>query len=206
MSNLTPQLRELLERDHSKAHLLTILLDDANIYLTDAAHDITYGGVTYQSGILQGIPNFEVTGDVKVGDSTFTLNATNSDIAALFFHKQWINRHVVLHRVYFDLDMKTVGAINLWQGLLTNKGGDEESNSATLSLTAASAWADFKASRGRRTNHNSQQIYHPGDNGFIFAGTLQDKIDWGQKSKSGAAAYGGGGSRGSGFEAPQRQH
>ncbi len=202
MINLSNALRELLSREHVTAHLLRVDLDSASIYLTDAPHDITYGGITYQGGILQKVPSFNINGEVKVGDSTFTLNSVSSDITALFFQQPWINRPVSVHRLFLELDMTPVSAINVWQGLLTDKGGDESTTGADLVLTAASVWADFSAERGRRTNHNSQQIHFPGDNGFEFCGTVQNNLDWGQKSKSSSSS--GGGSRGGGTTASPR--
>lgn len=205
MIELSVELANLLEREHITAHLLTIYLDNSPIYLTDAPHDVTYAGTTYQGGLLERVPNFEINGEIKVGESSFVLSAVNSELTALFLQAPWLNRKVELRRAYFKPDFTLVGAMQIWQGLLTARNGVESSNKATMTLKAASVWADFAASRGRRTNHESQQIHHPGDRGFEFCGVVQSDLDWGQKSLSGSGPVGGGGgSRGGGERQYQR--
>ena len=192
MIELSAQFTDLLEREHYFAHFLRIEFDDVTLYLTDAPHDITHGGVVYQSGFWHKAPAFDVNGEVRVGQTTFNLTDVTTEITALLFQNKWLNRQVVVERAYFELDWSPVATIELWRGLLNENGGDISPTSAKQNLKAASQWADYSASRGRRTNSKSQQIFFPTDKGFDFCGQVQNDIDWGQKSKSSGTASGGG--------------
>lgn len=192
MIELRENLAELLTREFRLAHLVTIELDEVSIYLTDAGHDVTYGGVVYQSGMLRKVPAIEVNGEVRVGEVSLQLSAVTGETTALFYQHGWMNRKLTIQRAYFEPDMTAVGAVKLYEGFLTGKSGEESLEKASLTLKVASVWADFSAVRGRRTNLKSQQMHHPDDFGFEFCGTVQLDMDWGQKSKSTPSNSGGG--------------
>ena len=184
MLDLSPELEQLLAGPYKKAGLVQIEFEDVTVHLTDAAHDIEYGGVVYRSGFLSKLPNFNTNGEVKVGDVSFTLNTANNALTAIGFQRKWINRPITFSRAYFKNDMTLVAVLVRWRGLLSDKDGQETTSKGIQNLKAASVWADFEARRGRRTNHQSQQIHHPGDRGFEFSGRVVSNLDWGQKNKS----------------------
>jgi hypothetical protein len=51
---------------------------------------------------------------------------------------------------------------------------------SNVTITAASHWSDFNKKSGRRTNHNSQQIFFNGDKGFEFAPKIMRDLKWGK--------------------------
>jgi len=50
-----------------------------------------------------------------------------------------------------------------------------------LTVEIASHWKDFEKENGRRTNHNTQQLYFDGDLGFEFAAKTIKDLKWGRE-------------------------
>ncbi|GEK08944.1 hypothetical protein [Pseudoalteromonas peptidolytica] len=179
MLNLTSAQKALLAGEHSYANLLTIKLSSGFLRFTDAPHDIEFGA-KYLSGIWIKCPSFQVDGKPKINEVNFKLSAVSPEVHAVFFNQSWLNRKVSVQRIFFNQEMTVQLALQLWEGLLINRDGSESINEASIELSAASIWADFKAARGRRTNEASQQLFFPNDKGFEFSGLVRKDIPWGK--------------------------
>ncbi len=188
MINLPAALISALTGAHHQVTLLTLHLDDAPLYFTDRDADVVYGGVTYRAGVFFDPSEIEYTAEPKVNEITLRLDASQADIHALFMHAKWLNRKVSVAHAYYSVDAELLGVITVWSGLLVGKSGDEQLERASLSLKAASIWADFSATRGRKTNQASQKIHYPNDNGFEYSGRIISDVPWGRAGQSGAAA------------------
>ena len=186
MIKLSPALLHTLQQPHERCTLLSIELDQTSLHFTASASDVNYGGIRYVAGVFYDAPAIEYSAEPKVNELTLKLDATQQDVSAVFMHANWLNRKVKLLRAYF-VDGMLIDVFPVWSGLITGKSGDESPTRATLPLKAASIWADFSASRGRKTNQASQQIYFPNDKGFEFSGRLINDIPWGRKGAVGAA-------------------
>ncbi|WP_149983272.1 hypothetical protein [Pseudoalteromonas rhizosphaerae] len=191
MINLNPQLKALLQQPHETALLLTIHFTTP-LHLTNCGASLTYGGAEYVSGFWSGNGvSIEQQGSPKIGEVPITLTATDSAITALFFTENWLNIPVTIKKAWFNNQGKVAGAATLFKGNLVDKGGEESTNAAKLTLKAASVWADFEAARGRKTNLKSQQIYYPTDMGLEFSGTVITDIPWGREGSTPAITSSG---------------
>jgi hypothetical protein len=192
MINLSPALLTALREPHYQVSLLTLHLDDGALYFTDREQAVQYGGATYLAGVFFDPPEIEYTAEPKVNEITLRLDAAQADIHALFMHAKWLNRQVSLAHAYYNQSGDLLDVITVWSGLIVGKSGDEALDRATLSLKAASIWADFSATRGRKTNQASQQIHYPNDKGFEYSGRIISDVPWGRAGQTGAAATGAG--------------
>jgi len=75
-----------------------------------------------------------------------------------------------------------VGApILIFDGILTGYAIEDTEEESKVTVQMASHWKDFEKENGRRTNHNSQQLYFAGDEGFEFAPKSIKDLKWGRK-------------------------
>ena len=192
MINLPAELVAILSAPHTTAQLLNIELD-TDLNLTNAGAHLTYGGAEYRAGFWQAKASIQQQSSPKIGEISIDLNSVDSAITALFFTSNWLNAPVTISKVWFNAENQPVYKNIIWRGLLTGKTGEEDKNTAKITLKAASIWADFEAARGRKTNLKSQQIHYPTDMGLEFSGTVITDIPWGRKGSSPLAASGGGG-------------
>lgn len=194
MINLPQALIDILSKPHTTAQFLTIELD-TDLNLTNAGAHIIYGGVEYRAGFWQATASIKQQSSPKIGEVSLNLHTVDSAITALFFTSNWLNAPVTISKVWFNEQNQPIYKITTWRGLLTGKSGEEDTNDAKMTLKAASIWADFEASRGRKTNLKSQQIHYPDDMGLEFSGTVITNIPWGRAGTSPLSSGGAGANR-----------
>lgn len=75
-----------------------------------------------------------------------------------------------------------VDPILMIDGLMDNPfvDDDPDSGKSIIGVTIVNHWADARRVNGRISNHETQQIYFPGDKGFQFASELQKELTWGK--------------------------
>lgn len=174
-------ITELAKDAFEMAHIITI--DFSNkVYLTNHAHDISYGSNTYSASahILQISDANEVTGP---NASTFTLNLSGvqQSFISILLSENYVDREVVVDMVVLDSSGSVIGQpINIHNGRIDGFSIKDDNSTSQINLSVASHWADFSKQSGRRTNHASQQIHFAGDQGFEFAASTVKDIKWGR--------------------------
>ena len=68
----------------------------------------------------------------------------------------------------------------MFDGAVTAYGIKETENTATVTITIASQFADFLRKNGRRTNPASQNIHFSSDKGMDFSPQIVKDIKWGK--------------------------
>jgi hypothetical protein len=87
-----------------------------------------------------------------------------------------------IYRAVIDSSDDVVGApILIFDGLIVGYSIDDTEDESKLTVEIASHWKDFEKENGRRTNHNTQQLYFDGDLGFEFAAKTIKDLKWGRK-------------------------
>jgi hypothetical protein len=125
--------------------------------------------------------------DVKVGKLSVTVSGLNSDILADVTSPVCIGKRVVLYRVFLNL---TTGAVVgdpvcLFDGQVNNTSVVESARSCTISIDAASLFADFERTSGRKTNNDSNWVFQgfKFDTTFEKSGILKNtEVLWGRKA------------------------
>ena len=161
-------------------HLIELKLPTPQ-YLTDNGFPIEFESNTYQSsGYLLDIDSPKESTDLRVNSLDIELTAVNQTFIALFLNDDWINRQVIVRRAVLDDDGSIIGTFIIFDGQITEFEVTEQDDSATMTLSVASHWADFERTNGRLTNNNSQQFYFPGDLGFQYSANSIRDIKWGK--------------------------
>jgi hypothetical protein len=123
--------------------------------------------------------------DVKVGKLSVTLSGVNDDLLVPVTSPACIGKRIVLYRCFLNL---TTGAIVgnpvlLFDGQVNNTSVVETARSCTITIDAASLFADFERVSGRKTNNDSNWVFqgYQFDTTFEKSGFLKNtEILWGR--------------------------
>ncbi len=198
----------LLNKDAIQCyHLIDLLIDDGsanktdNLFLTDHIHTINYQSITQGSaqdydplGSLLGLSSTNESTAIKVGGLTLTLSSVDpSFINGIIETTELINKRVVVYRGFFETSYTAPSGSNsflLYDGNIKDFSIEEGGDSAKVSITVASHWADFEKKTGRFTNTASQAtttqynstVKFTNDKGFDFSSAMVGDIQWGPRS------------------------
>ena len=121
------------------------------------------------------------TGEAKVNQVNMNLSGASSTITNLFFNNDYVDRRVVIYRVFYDKNFTFIGSpVMLFDGEIQSYIVNETGSASQLSVTSASVFYDFERSNGRRTNETSQQAVFPADKGMEWSALTTDDISWGK--------------------------
>lgn len=173
-------ITELAKDAFNMAHLVSIDFSTPK-YFTDYSHSIDHGGNTYlPSSHLLELSQVNETSDIQVGSFTINLSSVEQSFLTTLLSENYINREVTISRAILNSSGAIIGSpIPMYSGRIDGYTMQENGTSSKIALSAASHWSDFERYSGRRTNHNSQQIYFPGDDGFEFASNT-GSFKWGE--------------------------
>lgn len=151
------------------------------IYITDYAHDLAYGGNTYDaSPHLLKVPPATETRDLRVNSCSITLSGAEQSYISIMLQEQWINRQVTIEKAVISATGAVIGTpITIFEGQITEMDAKEGAKKSTVTIKAASHWADFQKTVGRYTNTKAQQYYFAGDLGFDYAADSVRDLKWG---------------------------
>ena len=165
-------IAELAKDSFTQAHLVKIDFETP-VYLTESPIDLVYSGQTYtSSSALKSIPSVTESAKVQVGTANITLSGVSQEYIAILLSQAYI---------VLNSDYSIIGnPILIYDGRVQSFTIKDSVNSSTILINAASHWGDFDKKAGRRTNHNSQQMFFPGDQGFEFAPNSVRDLKWGK--------------------------
>lgn len=175
-------ITELAKDSFRLCHLVSFDIS-TGVYLTDYAHDVTYGGATYSAsdGFLT-VSSPQETQDLRVGQTNITVSGVDQLFVGLFLLQDWINREAVISRAVISESGGVIGSpIVVFSGQITQFQVDEGRDSSEVTIAMASHWADFEKKAGRFTNNNSQQYFFAGDVGFEYAANTVKDLKWGRE-------------------------
>jgi len=174
-------ITELAKDAFNMAHLVSIDFS-TTLYLTDFAYDIFYSGNNYNSSAhLLSMTDVNETPDVQVGTFTINLSGVEQSFISILLGENYIDKEVIISRAILNSSGAIIGTpIALYNGRIDGFSIKDDNKTSQINLSTASHWSDFEKESGRRTNHNSQQIYFAGDKGFEFASSAVKDIAWGR--------------------------
>ena len=110
-------ITELAKDAFNMAHIVSINFSQT-VYLTDYAHDISYGGNTYSSSShLLGLSQVNETSDAQLGTFTVNLSGVEQSFIAILLSENYIDRGVTIDRVILDSVGEIIGEpISLYNG------------------------------------------------------------------------------------------
>jgi hypothetical protein len=160
-------------------------------YLTTSNIDIDYdsstapdaGTNTYLAqGQFLDYGNIVESADLRISSIDMTFTAVDTTTIALLMSNDYIDKRVVIYRAILDEDYSFTSD-DIWlmfDGTVTAYTIKETENTATVTITIASQFADFLRKNGRRTNPASQNIHFSSDKGMDFSPQIVKDIKWGR--------------------------
>ncbi len=177
---------EIVKSQNRPVHLVEVIFDDENVYMTDAYKSITYGGNSYLAlGSFMGFSDIEEAAEVMVSSVTLSLGGIDQAWVSRVLNKAYIDRTVKIYTAFLnDAHALIVDPIIIFEGRMDQPTivEDPDSGKSSVSISATNAWVDFSRKTGRHTNHEETQIHFPGDRGFEFASEIIKDVIWGKPS------------------------
>jgi hypothetical protein len=156
---------------------------DSVIRLTDWDRNLSALSTNWVSSPhFMGVSDVSETSDLRVNSLSITLSGVEQTYIAIFLGDDYIDVPAKIYRAVIDSSDDVVGApILIFDGLIVGYSIDDTEDESKLTVEIASHWKDFEKENGRRTNHNTQQLYFNGDLGFEFAAKTIKDLKWGRK-------------------------
>lgn len=171
---------DLIELQLSTTQYLTTTNIDID-YDSDTAPDA--GTNTYLAqGQFLNYGNIVESADVRINSLDMDFTAVDTTTLALLMNNDFIDKRVVIYRVILGDDY-TFGADDVWMlfdGRITGYAISENEETARVTITVASQFADFMRTSGRKTNPASQNIHFASDKGMDFSPQIAKDIKWGK--------------------------
>lgn len=141
----------------------------------------TYDSEVYTGlGDLAGVTVIEETARLRAAGVKFTLNGLDATLISLAESEDYQNRPVTLWLAFLDSDLAIVtDPYQIFQGRLDVMEIEEDSQYATVEVTAENVLVTLERANERRWTHEDQQITYPGDNFFDQVNKLQEaEVVW----------------------------
>ena len=160
-------------------------------YLTTSNIDIDYDSATAPAAgtntyLAQGqflhYGNIVESADLRISSIDMEFTAVDTTTIALLMSNDYIDKRVVIYRAVLDEDYSFTSD-DIWlmfDGTVTAYTIKETENTATVTITIASQFADFLRKNGRRTNPASQNIHFSSHKGMDFSPQIVKDIKWGK--------------------------
>jgi hypothetical protein len=167
------------------AHLFYGLFKGANgqevLALTDASHNIGYGGVLYRAaGQLLQMAAIDESPSIQVNEVTLTLTGLDPALLAIIENYSMVGDGITIWRAILNEQGQVIGApIQLFKGISDGAGIEPSNTEMSIGLVVRNRLSDFERSSGRRTNHQEHKSSFPDDEAFSFvASTVEQVISW----------------------------
>jgi len=172
---------EIAKESVTMCHLVKMSLSVAQ-YMTDAAHDISYDGNTYESSeYFVSMDAVDESSDVRVGSLNIELSSVGQTFTSAFLTYPYIGKQVVIYRAFLNATGSIIGApVVIYDGRIDGFDMNETEGESSITVSIASHWSDFEKKAGRYTNSNSQDLFFTGDKGFEFAAVSVKDLKWGK--------------------------
>jgi hypothetical protein len=182
---------------------IEMLFDGSPLRLWTGVGDLVVGGVTYTgSGTLLNVSSIEETAEISVRGATLTLSAVPGEVISLALQTPYQGR---VCNIYFGtfskgsllqesgsyllledgsritLELQETGLTQIFSGYMDEMNIDEGPDFSTIELKVENRLIDLERQRVRRYTSGYQKSVYPGDKGFDFVESLQDRdVVWGR--------------------------
>ncbi|MBF0583293.1 MAG: hypothetical protein HQL80_03545 [Magnetococcales bacterium] len=177
-------IAEIMKSSSAPALLVEVHFDDGVIRGTNAWSPIVWQGNTYlANGHFLEIEGISESLDMTIPTVTINVSGVDQSWIAILLAKEYIDRKVLIYKAFVNYSAGVlIGTpVIIFDGRMDNISlADDPANaSCVISIAVSSHFVDFRRTPGRRTNHNDQQIYYPGDNGFKLVTNINRGVMWG---------------------------
>jgi len=177
--------RSLFVADLIELQLSTTLYyttTNANIQFdSDTAPDSGTNTYTAQGQFLS-YGNINETSDLRISSLDLTFTAVDTTTLAQLTNNDYIDKRIVIYRAILENDYSFTPSevFMIFDGRISGYNVRETNDTATVTVQAASQFADFERLNGRRTNPASQNVHFPNDRGMDFSPEIVQDLKWGR--------------------------
>jgi len=162
---------------------IELLFDSGILRLWTGSGDATIDGNTYVgTGNLLNISTVEETTEIAARGATITLSGMSSEVISLALQSPYQGR---VCNIYFGVVSGSTysNLTQIFSGYMDEMNIDEGAEYGTIELKVENKLIDLERQRTRRYTSEYQKSIYPGDLGFDFVDSLQDKkVVWGRAS------------------------
>jgi hypothetical protein len=158
------------------------LFDSGTIRLWSGMGPIMIDGVQWTgAGHVLAISGFEEGMALEANGISITLSGMPGDLVSLVISEPLQNRRMNIYMAMFDDSGLMIGPlIKLFCGRADVPSIEDSAETCTITITVENRLRDLMRARGRRYEDADQQSVYPGDLGFQYVTSIQDKkIKWG---------------------------
>tara|TARA_A100001515_G_scaffold36745_1_gene28863 strand:+ start:3050 stop:4795 length:1746 start_codon:yes stop_codon:yes gene_type:complete len=188
---------EIVKDENKPFHLLSVAFDSGTVYLSDGNFAVTYDSNTYNpTGHFLSFSDIVESNQLTIETVTVSLSGVDQTYTNLLLSEDYIDREVKIFKAFLnDSNALVADPIQVFAGRISDAvvTEDNNSNTASISITCSSQFVDFDKTNGRYTNLESQQTFFSGDTGLRYSSVILKDITWGVE----------GSAKGSGFVATQ---
>lgn len=165
--------------------LLSLAFPSATLRLWTGYGPLTFDGNTWTgAGDMGEISEIEEAVELAAKGSSLRMNGLPPDIAAASLTENYSGRACVLYFGALNADGTLVAdPYPILSGRMDQIEKQDAGKSASLQLTVENRLVDLNRNRERRLTDEDQQTDYPGDKGFEFVNSLQNKtLLWGNST------------------------
>jgi len=190
--NLDSTIQDALsQKQILSADLIEIHFDNA-VYFTNANLDVNFDSPTAPDAgsnlyLAQGqfleFGNVRESGAITVNTLDISFTAVDLTTIGLVINNNYIDKRIVLYRCLFNTtgEFNSNSVFQFFDGRITAWKIGEANETATLTISCASQFADFEKQSGRTTSVASQQLFFNTDKGMEFSNQIVKDIRWGRE-------------------------
>ena len=188
---------EIVKDENKPFHLLSVAFDSGTVYLSDGNFAVSYDSNTYNpTGHFLSFSDIVESNQLTIETVTVSLSGVDQTYTNLLLSEDYIDREVKIFKAFLnDSNALVADPIQVFAGRISDAvvTEDNNSNTASISITCSSQFVDFDKTNGRYTNLESQQTFFSDDTGLRYSSVILKDITWGVE----------GSAKGSGFVATQ---
>lgn len=183
-------LTELRAAKSRSGHLFEAhfdLADGGPVYCTDLFVNVSWNGNLYVAvGGLLGYDNLVEDLEGSVARTRVSLNGVDQEWIGKIMNLNYWGRPAAIYKAQFKPDWTVVvDPTQGFDGVMVNAHGEEddeaEDNSHIIVIEGTNDPRPMGQKSGRRTNHQNQQLYAPGDGFFKHVTNVTQQLSWGAK-------------------------
>ncbi len=131
------------------------------------------------AGTFLNLSDIEETAEIAAAGVTISLSGIPAELLSLALSEPYQNRRCI---VYFGLAGSEADMAVIFIGTMDRMDIEEGAETSVIQLSVENRLLDLERARVRRYTSNDQQSRFPGDRGFDFVETIQDRdLFWGRK-------------------------
>ena len=173
-----------LGADHQEIFLaVKAEFDSGSIRVWTGIDDITISSETYLgAGSLLGISPPKDTSEIVTTGVQVSISGMDETVLSYALTENYQNRPVTIYLGYLSGGTSdVVGTLTVFKGRMVSMSVTDDPEGSIIAIDCENRLIDLRRPSNLRYTKESQEFLHPGDKGFDYIQSLQDKeILWGR--------------------------